>query len=134
MTDVEAEEITSCAKVADNDVWPCVLDEGHPAWHCDANGNTWRYDFKYGRPDLYEITWMSGHVETVIAHQVSYPHRGIFMTGLLSGNTQAEGGAPRMQMHAEINGRWCLTLSAREEDIRTVRLVTDAERIPGVDR
>jgi hypothetical protein len=34
-------------------------------------------------------------------------------------------------MHAEVDGRWCLTLAAREEDIRTMRLVTGGEPIPG---
>jgi hypothetical protein len=33
-------------------------------------------------------------------------------------------------MHAELNGRWLLTLDALEDDIRTVRLVTQGERVP----
>ena len=38
---------------------------------------------------------------------------------------------PRIRMHAEINGRWTMTLQAREEDIRAIRLVTGGEQIPG---
>lgn len=125
------QEVAVCAAVANNDPWPCVLELDHHGRHCDTNGYTWRHDHKYGRPDLYEITWMSGHVETVVAHQITYPHQGMYLAGLLSGNTAADGGAARIKMHAEIDGRWCLTLAAREEDIRTMRLVTDAERIPG---
>jgi hypothetical protein len=84
-----------------------------------------------GEPDRYEITWMTGHIETVLAHQVSYPHQGLAMAGLLGISTGDGNGPPRVQMHAEINGRWTLTLAAREEDIRTMRLVTAPEQIPG---
>jgi len=77
-----------------------------------------------GEPDVYEIVWMSGHVETVLAHQVSYP-------GGLPAFLGAPEGKPRIRMHAEIDGRWKPTLDALEEDIRTIRLVTDAEPLPG---
>jgi hypothetical protein len=133
--DAPVEEPRACEQVADNDPWPCVLDENHPARHCDANGNTWKHGHKYGRPDLYEITWMSGHIETVAAHQVTYPHQGLALfSGGGAATLTADQLAPRVRMHAELDGRWCLTLSAREEDIRTMRLVTDAEQIPGVGR
>lgn len=87
---------------------------------------------KYGEPDRYEITWMSGHIETIPAHQVSWPHRGAYMMRDVFGTAGAgDKGPDRIQMHAELDGRWKLTLSAREEDIRTIRLVTEAEQIPG---
>ncbi len=76
---------------------------------------------------------MSGHIETVLAHQVTFPHTGLAMGGALGGlmtALEADKGAPRLRMHAEIDGRWCLTLQALESDIRTIRLVTHAERIP----
>jgi hypothetical protein len=91
-------------------------------------------DYERGEPDVYEITWMSGHIERVLAHQVTFPHTGLAGfagMGGLSTALQADQDAPRQRMHAEINGRWCLTLQAREEDIRTIRLVTNAEQIPG---
>ncbi len=90
--------------------------------------------YDYGQPEVYEITWMSGHIETVIAHQVTFPHTGLAMGGALGGLAtalEADRGAPRIRMHAEIDGRWCLTLQALESDIRTIRRVTDAEHIPG---
>lgn len=109
---------------------PCVLAPSHPGDHADADGQTW---FNYGPVQRYEITWMSGHIETVLAHQVMYPHAGMALVGEMFG-TAREAGAPRIRMHAEIDGQWVLTLSAREEDIRTMRLVTDGEPIPGGDR
>lgn len=120
-----------CGAEANNLPGACVLPADHAGRHADAEGFTWAHGHKYGRPDLYEITWMSGHVETIPAHQVTYPQRGLVMAGLRSFSLGEEGGPPRVQLHAELDGRWCLTLSAREEDIRTMRLVTNAERIPG---
>lgn len=126
-------ELTICGAVASNAPGACVLDAEHAdrgERHQDAEGLTWSYDYKRGRPDVYEITWMSGHVEQVIAHQVTYPHRGLVFTDHAIG-LGADDGAPRVQIHAEVNGEWRLVLSAREEDIRTMRLVTNGERFPG---
>jgi hypothetical protein len=73
-------------------------------------------------PQRYEITWLSGHVETVIAHQVSWPNSSVRLF--------SRGDAPqRIQFHAEVDGRWTLQLSALEDDLRTVRNVTDGELI-----
>lgn len=69
-----------------------------------------------GELDTYEITWNSGHIETVIAHQVSWPN--------IMNNRPSV-----VCMHAEINGHWTLTLQAREEDIRTIRRVTVPENV-----
>lgn len=89
--------------------------------------------FEYGDPDLYEITWMSGHIETVLAHQVTFPHTGMvgFGGGIITA-LAADQGKPRIRFHAEIDGHWRLTLQALEEDIRSIRLVTAAERLPEV--
>lgn len=122
-----------CGAVATNAPGACILDRGHEARgerHQDIEGLRWAYDFKYGRPDVYEVTWMSGHVERVLAHQVTYPHAGMVVAGEVFG-LASEAGAPRVRMHAEIDGNWCLTLAAREEDIRTLRLVTGGEPVPG---
>jgi hypothetical protein len=104
---------------------PCILDRNHDGEHRDADGRTW---FNRGPLQQYEITWMSGHVETIPAHQVTYPHRGLAVSRSVVG-MPAEGGAARVQLHAEIDGRWQLMLSAREEDIRTMRNVTGGERL-----
>ncbi len=90
-----------------------------------------RYD--YGPVQTYEIVWRSGHVETVLAHQVTYPQRGVFLTAASGlGLMTEQKGEPQVQFHAEIDGRWRLTLSADEADIRTIRLVTVDEPVPGV--
>lgn len=84
----------------------------------------------YGPVQIYEITWMSGHVETVQAHQVSWPQTGQYIARGMLGVTAEAPGRSKIQMHAEIAGRWVLTLSALEEDIRTIRNVTAGERVP----
>lgn len=107
----------------------CIQFADHRDDHADDTGATWH---NHGPVQRYEVTWMSGHIETVLAHQVTYPHAGLAMLGMggmLAGSR--ESGPPRVQMHAEIDSRWVLTLSAREEDIRTMRLVTEGEPIPG---
>lgn len=78
-------------------------------------------------PRHYEITWQSGHVETVIAHQVTYPGAA---DGLFGRTTPRP---PRINFHAEIEGVWTVTLSAPEEDIRIIRDVTAGEAIPADD-
>jgi len=87
--------------------------------------------FDYGPVQRYEVVWMSGHVETVLAHQITWPQNGSFILAGMFGSTPEAGGkASRVQFHAEVNGRWLLTLSALEEDIRSIRLVTAEEPIP----
>jgi hypothetical protein len=128
---VPTEQIVPCLVEAKNTPGePCILKVGHIGRHQDAEGQTWADLIKYGRPDIYEITWMSGHVERVPAHQVTYPKAGLAMTRSMLG-IGAEGGAPRVRIHAEINGNWRLVLAAREADIRSLRLVTDGEPLPG---
>lgn len=119
---------TACGHVSRGYKKPCDLDPGHLNDHANIEGETW---YNYGQVDLYEITWMSGHIETVPAHQVTYPHAGMVMARMFSSTETAEVGPPRVQLHAELNGRWVLTLSAREEDIRSMRLVTNGEQLPG---
>lgn len=78
-------------------------------------------------PQRYEITWQSGHVETVIAHQVSWPNNAFNFFGGGSSTRPS-----RIQFHAEIDGRWTLQLSALEDDLRTVRNITNGEHVlPG---
>jgi hypothetical protein len=82
--------------------------------------------YEYGPLDTYEITWMSGHIETIRAHQVSYSGRA----NMLFGGVATDQGASCIEFHGCINRRWCLVLRAREEDIRSVRLVTGGEVLP----
>jgi hypothetical protein len=76
-------------------------------------------------PQVYEITWQSGHVETVIAHQVSWPNNAAW---IFAGSDRPS----RIQFHAEVDGLWTLQLSALEGDLRTIRNITNGEQVlPG---
>lgn len=126
-TDVTTQS-TVCGSPRNGDkTKPCVLAPNHTDEHQGADGVRWH---NCGPLLQYEITWMSGHVETIPAHQVTYPHRGFAFSGDVTVGLRADGGAPRVQLHAEIDGVWQLMLSAREEDIRTMRNVTGGERLP----
>lgn len=82
-------------------------------------------------PQVYEITWQSGHVEKVIAHQVSHDALRQRIGVLGGGHVAAESEGARIKFHAEVDGRWTLQLSALEEDIRTIRNITGGEQAPG---
>ncbi|MEU6057941.1 hypothetical protein [Streptomyces sp. NPDC047097] len=82
-------------------------------------------------PQTYEVTWMSGHTETVRAHQVSYS-AGKTRVAALGGDGFSIGAdRRRVSFHAEVDGQWLLQLSALEEDIRTIRNITGGEPTPG---
>ena len=69
---------------------------------------------------IYEITWNSGHIERVAAHQVAWPNNGLRLF--------RDVDAPnRIELHAYIGDRWTLQLSALMDDIRTIRNVTADE-------
>lgn len=80
--------------------------------------------FDRGPLQTYEIHWVSGHVETVQGHQVSWSGGAMF------GHSGPERPT-RVMIHGEIDGHFRLVLSALEDDIRTIRNVTAAESIPG---
>lgn len=82
-------------------------------------------------PQVYEITWQTGHVETVIAHEVSHDALKARVSVLGDGVFGADSEGSRIKFHAEVDGRWTLQLSALEEDIRTIRNITGGERAPG---
>ncbi|MFL0393522.1 hypothetical protein ACH0CM_12435 [Streptomyces albus] len=84
-------------------------------------------------PQVYEVTWMSGHVEKVRAHQVTHSALRQAVTRLGDGfATSGEG--QRIKFHAQIDGQWTLQLSALEDDIRTIRNVSAGEPVPGGDQ
>ncbi|MEU1087701.1 hypothetical protein ABZ401_12875 [Streptomyces sp. NPDC005892] len=82
-------------------------------------------------PQQYEITWWSGHVETVFAHQVSHGSLRIRVGALSNGEFATESEGQRISFHAEVDGQWTLQLQAPEADIRIVRNVTAGEQLPG---
>jgi hypothetical protein len=82
--------------------------------------------YDYGPIQAYEVVWASGHVERIQAHQVTLPPDvPIF------GSPVEARGPRRIMFHGQIDGKWQLVLSALEEDIRSIRLVTVDEPIPG---
>ena len=82
-------------------------------------------------PQVYEITWQSGHVENVIAHQVSHDTLRVRVAAIGEGAFATDSEGARIKFHAEVDGRWTLQLSALEADIRTIRNVTRGEQTPG---
>lgn len=72
--------------------------------------------YDHGPLVSYEITWVSGHVETIQAHQVTWPGDSRGMFGVVDVKA-----TERARFMGEINGRWVLVLEARVEDIRTIR-------------
>lgn len=86
-----------------------------------------RYD--HGPLRTYEVTWTSGHVETVQAHQVLMPPDEF---GLFSVATRTDR-VRNVRFHGEIDGHWQLVLCAREDEIRSIRDVTQPEVIPGAE-
>jgi len=87
--------------------------------------------YDYGPIQTYEVVWRSGHVERIQAHQVTYPQKGMALFAGAVGVTTEQAGEPQIRFHGQFNGRWLLVLSADEADIRTIRLVTSDEPIPG---
>jgi hypothetical protein len=91
---------------------------------------------EHGALRAYEITWKSGHVETVHGHQVLFDSAKTEFAPLfgntLSLATRAEL-PPRFTVHGEIDGHWRLILTAPEADLVSVRDVTDRERVPDGD-
>lgn len=80
---------------------------------------------------VYEITWQSGHVEKVIAHQISHDSTSVRVAALGDGVFGSDSENARIKFHAEVDGRWVLQLSAFEADIRTIRNITSGEQVPG---
>jgi hypothetical protein len=71
----------------------------------------------YGPLESFEVTWASGHVEVIQAHQVCTPLNAMF----------GPPGGQRWTFHGEFDGQWRLLLTAGEKDILRVRNVTRTE-------
>lgn len=86
--------------------------------------------FDHGPLQTYEITWRSGHIETIQAHQVSTSGGDNSFASAMFGVTVKTDRDPRIQFHGEFDGKWRLVLSALEQDIMTVRLLPATEQLP----
>jgi len=88
-------------------------------------------NFDHGPIQTFEITWKTGHIERIQAHQVSWPNN---MQNVLEGLGVATKTRrdPRVDFHVDLDGRWTLMLSALVEDIRTIRNVLTEDAISGM--
>lgn len=80
-----------------------------------------KYD--HGPLRTYQITWRSGHVETVQGHQVT--HTG----GAYDLFNHGPARPARFTIHGDFEGHWRMVLTALEDDVVSIRDVTDGERI-----
>lgn len=83
-------------------------------------------DYDHGPLRTYEITWSSGHVERIDAHQVTWPHNPFELIGPATTKTRDPG---RVMLHGQVDGKWQLLLAAHPEDIRTIRNLAHDEHI-----
>lgn len=74
-----------------------------------------------GPLQTFEITWSTGHVETIQAHQVHWPDNTLGLFG------EKPSENPRVMFHGEFDGHWTLVLVAFEADITRIRNVTVTE-------
>ena len=74
--------------------------------------------YDHGPLQTYEVTWKTGHIETVQGHQVLIESMGF---------TPTEN--PCFTIHGMFGTHWRLVLRAPESEVHTIRLVTSAERI-----
>jgi hypothetical protein len=79
-----------------------------------------------GPMHAFEVAWVSGHIETIWAHEVDWPGSGFNAFADVSVKT-----AERVRFMGEIEGRWTLILDARVEDIRTIRNKVTEEYLDG---
>jgi hypothetical protein len=77
-------------------------------------------DFDRGPLLTYQVTWRSGHIEEIRAHQVLWP---IDMPDMF-GTTKTKD-VPRVRFHGEFDGHWRLVLVADAADLLSVRLLND---------
>lgn len=96
-------------------------------------------DYDHGPLRTYRITWRSGQAETVQGHQVLFDsHRLSSMAGFsaLFGGTAAGTRSdlpPRFTIHGSFDGHWRMVMTAPEEDMLSVRDVTEDAPLPWED-
>jgi hypothetical protein len=87
--------------------------------------------YDYGPLRAYELTWRSGHIETVEGHQVIFDSHKIeardFLASAFGGVATETRTDPRFYVHGSFDGHWRLVLSAPESELHTLRDVTGRE-------
>lgn len=86
--------------------------------------------YDYGPLQTFEVTWKSGHVETIQGHQVTFDSGTSSFSGWgdISTRTQC---TPRFTIHGMFGSHWRLMLTAQEDDLMSLRNVTVVETIAG---
>ena len=89
----------------------------------------------YGPLRRYEVTWKSGHIETVQGHQILFDSSRAAFTASLGGvfgvTTETAETPARFYVHGMFDGHWRLVLTGLETELVTLRDVTDREQVPG---
>jgi hypothetical protein len=84
--------------------------------------------YDYGPLRSYEVTWRSGHVETVQGHQVTFDSHARMFT--LPGAPALPSLPPMFHIHGSFpGGRWRLVLAGQEADLLSIRDVTAGEQV-----
>ena len=81
--------------------------------------------YDYGPLRLFEITWRSGHVETVQGHSV------LFDSNVIFGGGQPDPSAVRFKVYGMFGENWRLVLTGLEADMLSIRDATEREQLPG---
>jgi hypothetical protein len=80
----------------------------------------------YGPLRSYEVTWRSGHIETVQGHQVTFDSSRLAMLTMIPG--KLPDLPPMFHIHGQFPGdRWRLVLMGPEADLLSIRDVTERE-------
>lgn len=84
--------------------------------------------YDYGPLRTFEITWRSGHIETVQGHQVTFDSSRLELLTMIPGTLPDL--PPMFRIHGMFPGsQWRLVLVAPEADLPSLRDVTDREGV-----
>lgn len=78
--------------------------------------------YDYGPLRTYQVTYKSGHIETVQGHQVIVPGMGVELPSIFGGTATKKDGM--LTVHGEFDGHWRLMLAVRESLVESVKDVT----------
>ena len=82
--------------------------------------------YDYGPLRTYEVTWRSGHIESVQGHQVIFDSSGLAALTMIPG--RLPDLPPMFRIHGSFpGGRWRLVLMGPEADLLSIRDVTERE-------
>ncbi len=76
----------------------------------------------YGEPTTYMVTWAGSKrkTEPVLAHAINFPTHGVNPKKDYPSSPVSDGQS-HIRFYAAIGGKWRLVLSAKEEEIVSIR-------------